>query len=127
MPCRMLSPLLNECHLVDFFEGCDAVAYFCQCGVSQERHALVTCGALDLRSRPAADDHFTDPIGEDQQLRNGAAAPKSRAGALDASCALDELHLAPLDRIEARGAQYIRAVADDFLAVRANYAHQALS
>src|ERR1700739_88026 len=100
MPCRMLSPLLNERHLVDFFEGCYAIANFRQCGVSQERHALIARGTLDLGRRAAADNHLADTVGQVKQLGNCTAAPESGSGTLDTSRPLDELHLTPLDRIE---------------------------
>src|SRR6267378_2029123 len=96
----MLLPSVNERHLVDFFERCDPLAYFGQGGVPQKRHSFVPRDALDLRSRPAADDHLAYMVGQIQQFGNGAAAMEARAGALQTAHSFDKIDVAPNIRIK---------------------------
>src|SRR5579864_3066632 len=109
----MLSPLLNESHLVDFLERRDALAHFLQRGVPQERHAFLAGGPLDFRSGAAVDDHLANMVGQIQELGNGAASAKSRAGTFQAARALDKLHRTPFRRIETGSAQDFRRIAYD--------------
>src|SRR5260370_39462712 len=91
----MLLPSLNESHLVDLFERGQALANFGQGGVSQKRHPFIPRDTLDLRRRPAADDHLADMVGQVQQLGDGATSAEARAGALQKSDALLQFDLAP--------------------------------
>src|SRR5229473_4185059 len=60
---RMVEMLLNESHLIDFFQGSDTVANLGQATFAQCDHALFAGDALDFRGGPAVDDHFADAIG----------------------------------------------------------------
>src|ERR1700720_861941 len=115
----MLFPLLNEGHLVDLFERCQALAHFAKCGVPQESHPFVARDALDFRSWAAADDHLTDLVGQVQQLGDCTAAAEARAGAFQAADSLDKLNLGPEIRIESRSAQDFRRISYRPLAVHA--------
>src|SRR6266436_2689615 len=96
----MLLPLVNERYLVDFLERRDPFAYFCQGGVPQKRHSFVPRDALDLRSRPPADNHLAYMVGQIQQFGNGAAAMEARAGALQTADSFDKFDLAPNLRVK---------------------------
>src|SRR5579864_265190 len=122
----MLSPLLNEGHLVDFLERRDALAHLLERGVPQKRHAFLAGGPLDFRRGAPVDDHLANMIRQIQKFGNGAASAKSRAGTFQAASALDELHRSPLGGIETGSAQNFRGIAYDLLAMHANHAHQAL-
>src|SRR5690349_14698916 len=121
----MLSLLLNEGHLIDFLERRDALAHFRQRGVAQKRHAFLASGTFDLGGGTPVDDHFANVVGQIQEFGNGAAAAESRAGAFQASGALDELHGSPLDGVETRSAQDSRGIPNDLLAMHAYHANQA--
>src|SRR5258708_4688929 len=122
----MLLPLLNEGHLVDLFERCQAVARFGKSGIRQESHAFVADDAFDFRGRPAADDHLTDVVGQVQQFGDRTAATEARTGAFQAADTLDKLNLGPEVRIESRGAQHFRRIAYRPLAVHAYNTHHPL-
>src|SRR6266849_6622420 len=47
---RIVEMLLNESHLVDFFQGSDPVANFREAALAQGNHAFFAGNALDLRS-----------------------------------------------------------------------------
>src|SRR5258708_34865803 len=115
----MLLPSLNECHLVDLFEGRRAFANFGQRGISQKRHPFLTRNPLDLRCRPAANDHLTDVVGQSEEFRNGAAATEAGARALQTSDSFYKQDLAPHIRIMTRSVQTIRGISSRFLATRA--------
>src|SRR6266852_3199563 len=99
MPWRMLLASLTEGHLVDLFERRDAFPHLGESRVAQEGHALIPRGALNLRSRPPANDHFADAVGKVQQFRYGAASTETRARALQAAGAFGKLHPGPQIRI----------------------------
>src|SRR5712672_397467 len=122
----MLLPLLNEGHLVDLFERCQAVAHFGKGGIPQKSHPFVARDTFDFRRRPAADDHLTDVVGQVQQFGDRTAAAEARAGAFQAADSFDKLDLGPQIRIESRGAQHFRRIAYRPLAVHTYDAHQPL-
>src|SRR5258706_5547025 len=122
----MLLPLLNEGHLVDLFERCQAVAHFGKSGIPQESHPFVAGDAFDFRRRPTADDHLTDVVGQVQQFGDRTAATEARTGAFQAADSLDKLNLGPEVRIESRGAQHFRRIAYRSLAVHTYDTHQSL-
>src|SRR5258708_28760194 len=97
----MLLPSLNEGHLVDLFERGQALANFGKGGVPQKRHPFIPRDTLDLRRRPAADDHLADMVGQVEQLGDGATPAEARAGALQTADALDKFDLAPDRRVKA--------------------------
>src|SRR4029077_7226668 len=74
---RIVEMLLNESHLVDFFQGCDAIANFGEATLAQSDHAFFASDALDLRSGPAIHDHFAYAVGQIEQLANSRAAVES--------------------------------------------------
>src|ERR1700704_4943258 len=122
----MLLPSVNERHLVDFFERCDALAHLGKGGVPQKRHSFFPRDALDLRSRPATDDHLADMIGQIQQFGNGAAATEARAGALQTADSFDKFDVAPNCRVKTGSAQYFRGISHFLLAMHAHHADQTL-
>src|SRR5258708_1760719 len=97
--CRSVEILLNESHLVDFFQGGDPSADFCQPALAQSDHAFFARDALDLRGGPAIHNHFADPVGQVQQLADGRAAVESRAGTFQAPGALHQRDVRPHCRI----------------------------
>src|SRR5258708_17642502 len=82
--CRSVEILLNESHLVDFFQGGDPTADFCQPALAQSDHAFFPRDPLNLRGRPAIHNHFADSVGHVQQLADGRAAVESGAGTFQA-------------------------------------------
>src|SRR5260370_42036585 len=82
---RSVAMLLNEGHLVDFFQRRDARADFRQAALAHRDHAFLAGDALDLRGGPAIHNHFADAVGRVQELADGRAAVKSRAGPFQAS------------------------------------------
>src|SRR6266404_5289523 len=86
---RMVEMLLNESHLVDFIQGSDPVANFCEAALAQSDHAFFAGDALDLRSWAAIDDHFADAVGQVEQLADSGAAVEPGTGAFEAAAALN--------------------------------------
>src|SRR5437868_2303051 len=87
---RIVAILLNESHLIDFFQRCDAIANFSETAFAQRDHAFFTGGTLDFRSRPTIYNHFADAVGQVQQFADGGASVETRAGAFQASSAFDQ-------------------------------------
>src|SRR5450432_180351 len=59
---------LDECDLVDLFQCSQAPAHAIQRRFAQELHALLLRQLADLGARPLLEDHFTDRVGEVEQL-----------------------------------------------------------
>src|SRR5216684_127995 len=123
---RRVAMLLNESHLVDFFQCRDAGADFGQAALAQRDHAFFAGDALDLRGRAAIHNHFANAVGEVQQLADGRAAVESGAGTFQASGALDQRYGRPHRGIEAGFGQFLGRMFLRPLAVGADYADQAL-
>src|SRR5579864_7833336 len=79
------SASFDEGHLVDFFQGGDAVAHLLDSRFAQERHAFLTSGALDFRGRAFVKNHLADLVTQVQQFVDRAAAAESGAAALQAA------------------------------------------
>src|SRR5258708_16730469 len=86
--CRSVEMLLNEGHLVDFFQRGDPAADFCQPALAQRDHAFFARAALNLRGAPAVHNHFADSVRQVRQLEDGRGAVESRAVTFQASGAL---------------------------------------
>src|SRR5271169_749955 len=82
--------LLNKGDLVDLAEGRDAQKDLLEGGVAEERHSLLPGGLLDLRGRPALQDHLADAVRHVQELRHGRPSEKARLSALLAAHGLVE-------------------------------------
>src|SRR6202030_527534 len=89
---RRVEMLLNESHLIDFFQRSDAFADLVQTALAQRDHAFFAGDAFDLGCGPAINNHLADTIGEVQELADGRAAVESRAGALQAAGAFHKGH-----------------------------------
>src|SRR5437867_8444228 len=93
------SPLLNERHLIDFFQRRDTGKYFGQSGFPQESHAFVVRRSLDFGSGSSFNDHFTNVIGKVEQLVNCGTAPKTCAVAFQTTLSLIESELTVFSRL----------------------------
>src|SRR5258708_24792533 len=123
---RSVAMLLNEGHLVDFFQRRDARADFRQAALAQRDHAFLAGDALDLRGGPAIHNHFADAVGKVQELADGRAAVKSSAGTFQAASAFNQRDSRPHPGIEAAFGQFLRRIFLGSFAVGADHAHQAL-
>src|SRR6185503_8492481 len=71
---RAIAPsLLHERDLVDLAQGRLSFLYFEQRRLAEEGHPLLLRRMLDLRGRPAVEDHGADAVGEVEQLRDRGA------------------------------------------------------
>src|SRR5882762_4773320 len=57
---RSVAMLLNESHLVNFFQRCDPIADLCETAFTQRDHAFLARDALDFGCRPTVDNHFAN-------------------------------------------------------------------
>src|SRR6202008_995601 len=96
---RIVEMLLNEGHLVNFFQGCDAIANLCQAALAQGDHAFFSSDALDLRSGPAVHNHLADTIGQVEQLADCRSAMESGTRAFQAPAAFHQSNRRPNRRI----------------------------
>src|SRR4051794_24393599 len=80
---RKLMILLDERHLVDFLQRCNAEPALFHRGVAQKRHSFFLGRALDLGRGPLVENHFANPIAQVQQLVNRGTAAESGTGTLE--------------------------------------------
>src|ERR1700686_4512800 len=92
---RSVEMLLNESHLVNFFECCDAFANFCKAALAQRDHAFFAGDALDLGRGPAINNHLADTIGQVEELADCRATVESCSGAFEAAGAFDQRDCRP--------------------------------
>src|ERR1700730_9262950 len=98
---RSVEMLLNESHLIDFFQSRNACADLCQAALAQRDHALFARGALDLRGGTAIHNHFADAIGKVQQFTDSRAAVESGTATFQAAGTFDQRDGRPDRRIQA--------------------------
>src|SRR5260370_13650949 len=122
---RSVAMLLNEGHLVDFFQRRDAGADFRQAALAQRDHAFLAGDALDLRGGPAIHNHFADAVGKVQEFADGRAAVKSSAGTFQATSAFNQGDSRPHRAIEAGFGQFLRRIFLGFFAVGADHGNLA--
>src|SRR5215469_8110029 len=83
--------LFNESHLIHFPEGRDSRLHFGQGALPQRDHPFFNGRSLDLGSRPAIHNHFTDAVGEVEQFADGRAAMKAGSGAFQTAGTFGEI------------------------------------
>src|SRR5437879_1421252 len=107
---RIVEMLLNESHLVDFFQRSDPIANFGEAAFAQRDHAFLARDTLDFRCRPAVHNHFANAIGQVQQFTDRGAAVESGAGAFQATAAFHQGHVRPCGRIKTGFGQFLRGI-----------------
>src|SRR4051812_32403610 len=118
----MSADSFEECHLVDLAQRGKAEQHFLDGRFAQEPHPFLMSRLLDLGCGATIQDHLTDAIGQVQQLTDRGSAFESRAAALDASSAFEELTCRRQGGIEARLFERCRLDTNRTPAVRADEA-----
>src|SRR5947209_17105119 len=93
---------LHEGDLVDLAQRGLTRHHFPERRFAEEQHSLFFCSFLDLRGRTPIENHGPDTVGEVEKFRDGGAAVKAGAVAVDATGAFREFRAAEVLRVESR-------------------------
>src|SRR5690348_13936273 len=103
MPSRTaVALLIDESHLVDFFDGGHSGLYLGQSAFAQRSHSFFARSSLNFRSRTAVHNHFADAVGEVHQFADSRPPVVASTGALQTSDAFEQSRVRPYFRIQSQ-------------------------